>query len=103
MEKAELLYRIIELICLLIPLGTIIYKLGKTSEKITEHDRRITQCEAREADIDNDTERSLTSIMSMLSDIKISIARLEERINKQPINKQPTKLSKQTKETNETE
>lgn len=103
MEKAELLYRIIELICLLIPLGTIIYKLGKTSEKITEHERRITQCETREADIDNATDQSLTSIMSMLSDIKISIARLEERINKQSINKQPTKLSKQTKETNEIE
>lgn len=89
MEKAELLYRIIELICLLIPLGTIIYKLGKTSEKIIEHDRRIKQCEVRETDIDNATEQSLSSIMSMLNDIKISIARLEERI-------------KQTKETKET-
>ena len=80
MDKAELLYRIIELICLLIPLGTIIYKLGKTSEKIIEHERRIKACEQRENDIDNSTEQSLSTIMMMLNEIKVSIARLEERI-----------------------
>ena len=81
MDKAELLYRIIELICLLIPLGTIIYKLGKTSEKINEHERRISSCEQKEIDIDNSTDASLSTIMSMLNDIKVSIAKLEERIN----------------------
>ena len=88
MDKAELLYRLIELICLLIPLGTIIYKLGKASGRIDEHDRRIKQLEQKYIDLDNATEQSLTTIMNMLGDIKISIARLEERVSSKKMKKE---------------
>ena len=91
MGKPELLYMLIELIALCIPIGVIIYKLGRSGEKLNEHERRIKQCEQRETDIDNATEQSLNTIMSMLNDIKISIARLEERVS----NKKNKKESEQ--------
>lgn len=81
-EALTMIIAIIEFVIMMIPIFTFVWKAAELSSRIKTLEQNDAKQDAKIQDIDNATEASLSSIMATLSDIKVSIGRLEERIAK---------------------
>lgn len=79
-ETLALIVGVIEFIIMMIPIFTLVWKASELSSRVKVLEKNDAKQDAKIQDIDNSTEASLATIMSSLGDIKVSIARLDERI-----------------------
>lgn len=76
MDKANLLYRIIEIIIFLIPIGSLVWKAAKQSTRIDEMKKQIEILEARVTTNEKETTKNISEIKDSINKINVSNAEI---------------------------
>lgn len=78
--KNTYIIAVIEAVIFLIPLGTLIWKAAKLSARVEHSERRIDKLTEVVRNQDNSNTAILADIQKSLNTIKISIAKLETKL-----------------------
>lgn len=78
--KSTYIVAVIEAVVFLIPLGTLIWKAAKLSARVEHTERRIDKLTEVVRNQDNSNTVILADIQKSLNTIKISIAKLETKL-----------------------
>ena len=79
-ENLTIIIAILQFAIMMIPIFTLIWRASELNSRLKILEKNDIKQDDKLIELTNETTTSLQNIMSMLNEIKISVARLDERV-----------------------